>query len=34
VVADVDKGYWSTMAPLVIRNHVIAGVGGDFSVCK
>jgi len=30
VIADVDKGYWSTMAPLVIRNHVIAGVGGDL----
>jgi alcohol dehydrogenase (cytochrome c) len=30
VIADVEKGYWSTMAPLVIRNHVIAGVGGDL----
>ncbi len=30
VIADVDLGYWSTMAPLVIRNHVIAGVGGDL----
>jgi alcohol dehydrogenase (cytochrome c) len=29
-VADVDKGYWTTMAPLVIRNHVIIGVSGDF----
>lgn len=30
IVADVGKGYWTTMAPLVIRNHVIVGVSGDF----
>src|SRR5579872_7497885 len=30
IIADVDKGYWSTMAPLVVKNHVIAGVGGDM----
>jgi alcohol dehydrogenase (cytochrome c) len=29
-VADVDKGYWTTMAPLVVRDHVIVGVSGDF----
>jgi alcohol dehydrogenase (cytochrome c) len=29
-VADVKKGYWTTMAPLVVRNHVIIGVSGDF----
>lgn len=29
-VADVTKGYWTTMAPLVIRDHVIIGVSGDF----
>lgn len=29
-VADVTKGYWTTMAPLIIRNHVIIGVSGDF----
>ncbi len=29
-VADVTKGYWSSMSPLVVRNHVIAGVSGDF----
>lgn len=29
-VADVTKGYWTTMAPLVVRNHVIIGVSGDF----
>ncbi len=30
VVADSQKGYWSTMFPMVIRNHVIVGVSGDF----
>lgn len=30
VIADVNKGYWSTLAPLVVRNHVIVGVSGDF----
>lgn len=29
-VADVKKGYWSSMSPLVVGNHVIAGVSGDF----
>jgi alcohol dehydrogenase (cytochrome c) len=29
-VADSSKGYWTTMAPLVIRNHVIVGVSGDM----
>ena len=24
------KGYWSTNAPLLIRNHLIVGVSGDF----
>lgn len=28
--ADVTKGYWATMAPLIVKNHVIAGVSGDF----
>lgn len=31
VLADVKLGYWTTMAPLVIRNHVLAGVSGDFN---
>ena len=31
VLADVKLGYWTTMAPLVIRNHVIVGVSGDFN---
>jgi alcohol dehydrogenase (cytochrome c) len=29
-IADVEKGYWATMAPLVVGNHVIIGVGGDL----
>ena len=30
VIADARKGFWSTNAPLVIRNHLIVGVSGDF----
>ena len=30
-LADVKLGYWATMAPLVIRNHVIVGISGDFN---
>lgn len=30
-LADPKLGYFSTMAPLVIRNHVIAGVSGDVT---
>ncbi len=30
-LADVKLGYWSTMAPLVIRKHVLVGVSGDFN---
>ena len=30
VVADVNKGYWTTMAPLVVGEHVIVGVSGDL----
>jgi alcohol dehydrogenase (cytochrome c) len=29
-IADAKKGYWTTMSPLVVRNHVIIGVSGDF----
>lgn len=29
-IADSDRGYWSTQAPLVVDNHVIVGVSGDF----
>ena len=28
-VADAKLQYFTTMAPLVIRDHVIVGVGGD-----
>lgn len=30
VIADQSKGYWTTMAPLVIGDHIIVGVSGDF----
>jgi len=30
VVADAQRGYWTTMSPLIIRNHVLVGVSGDF----
>jgi alcohol dehydrogenase (cytochrome c) len=29
-VADASKGYWTTMAPLIVGDHVIVGVSGDF----
>ena len=29
-VADVTQGYWATMAPLVVKNHVLTGVSGDL----
>jgi alcohol dehydrogenase (cytochrome c) len=30
VIADSKKGYWSTNAPLLVRNHLLVGVAGDF----
>jgi alcohol dehydrogenase (cytochrome c) len=30
IIADVGKGYWTTMAPLVVKDHVIVGVSGDL----
>jgi len=30
VIADSKRGYWSTNAPLLIRNHLLAGAAGDF----
>jgi len=30
VIADSKRGFWSTNAPLVIRNHMLVGVSGDF----
>jgi alcohol dehydrogenase (cytochrome c) len=29
-VADAQKGYWTSMAPLIIGDHVLIGVSGDF----
>ncbi|HEX4568661.1 MAG TPA: PQQ-binding-like beta-propeller repeat protein, partial [Vicinamibacterales bacterium] len=29
-IADSKKWYWSTNAPLLIRNHLLVGVSGDF----
>jgi alcohol dehydrogenase (cytochrome c) len=28
-VANSDKGYWTTAAPMIVGNHVIVGIGGD-----
>jgi alcohol dehydrogenase (cytochrome c) len=30
VIADSAKGYWSTNAPLLVGNHLLVGVSGDF----
>jgi alcohol dehydrogenase (cytochrome c) len=30
VIADSKRGYWATNAPLLIRDHLIVGVAGDF----
>lgn len=29
-VVDYKKGYWTSMAPLVVGDHVLVGVSGDF----
>ena len=29
-IGDSKRGYWSTNAPLIIRNHLLVGVSGDF----
>ena len=29
-IADAKRGFWSTNAPLVVRNHLLVGVSGDF----
>jgi alcohol dehydrogenase (cytochrome c) len=29
-VMDVQKGYWTSMAPLIVGDHVLIGVSGDF----
>ena len=30
VIADSKKGFWSTNAPLLVSNHLLVGVSGDF----
>jgi alcohol dehydrogenase (cytochrome c) len=30
LIADVDQGYFSTPAPIVVRNHVLVGTGNDI----
>ncbi len=30
IIADSAKGYWSTNSPLVVGNHVMVGISGDF----
>lgn len=30
IIADAKRGYWSSNAPLVVREHVLVGVSGDF----
>ena len=29
-IGDQKKGYWSSMTPLVVKDHIIVGVGGDM----
>ena len=29
-IADAKRGFWSTNAPLVVGNHLLVGVSGDF----
>jgi alcohol dehydrogenase (cytochrome c) len=29
-VADVTKGYWTSMSPLVVGQHLVVGTSGDF----
>ena len=30
-IADAKRGYFATMAPLVVRNHILVGVSGDVT---
>ena len=32
VVADSQKGYWTTMSPLIVRNHVIGRKDAENSL--
>jgi alcohol dehydrogenase (cytochrome c) len=29
-VADAQKGYWTSMAPLIVGDHMLIGISGDF----
>ncbi|OLD80264.1 MAG: pyrrolo-quinoline quinone [Acidobacteria bacterium 13_1_20CM_58_21] len=30
VLADVKEGYWTSVAPLIVHDHVLVGLSGDF----
>ncbi len=30
ILADVKEGYWTSVAPLIVRDHVLVGLSGDF----
>jgi alcohol dehydrogenase (cytochrome c) len=30
VLADLKLGYWTSVAPLIVRDHVLVGLSGDF----
>jgi alcohol dehydrogenase (cytochrome c) len=30
VLADVKQGYWTSVAPLIVRDHLLVGLSGDF----
>jgi len=30
VLADVKLGYWTSVSPLIVRDHVLVGLSGDF----
>jgi alcohol dehydrogenase (cytochrome c) len=30
VLGDVKEGYWTSVAPLIVRDHVLVGLSGDF----
>jgi alcohol dehydrogenase (cytochrome c) len=34
VIADSKRGYWSTNAPLLIRNHLLAGAAATSIICR
>src|SRR6202048_912554 len=30
VLGDVEQGYWTSVAPLIVRDHLLVGLSGDF----